>query len=83
MIRCNDNSLYTGISTNVERRLLEHQGKDKKGAKYLKGKGPLELVWQCKACNRSIASKLEHAIKKLPKDEKEKLIVDPSRRPRL
>lgn len=78
MIRCNDGSLYTGISTDVERRLLEHRGRDNRGAKYLKGRNPLELVWQYKVENRSAAAKLEHAIKKLPKDGKEQLIAGSS-----
>ena len=78
LIRCNDNSLYTGITTDVDRRLQEHQGKDNKGAKYLKGKGPIELVWKHNARDRSEASKFEYAIKQLKKDKKEQLIADDS-----
>lgn len=77
LIRCNDNSLYTGITTDIERRFQEHQDKDNKGSKYLKGKGPLELVWQRKVKDRSEASKLEYAIRNLSKDKKEQLINKP------
>lgn len=74
LIRCYDNSLYTGITTDVERRFQEHQGKDNKGAKYLRGKGPLQLVWQHRVSNRSEASRHESVIKKLSKDNKLRLI---------
>ncbi|MCW8963771.1 MAG: GIY-YIG nuclease family protein [Gammaproteobacteria bacterium] len=74
IIRCVNNSLYTGITTDTERRLQEHQGKDGRGAKYLKGKGPLTMVWQTAVNNRSMASKLEHQIKQLNKVNKERLI---------
>jgi len=74
IIRCANNTLYTGITTDPARRLQEHQGKDGKGAKYLKGKGPLTMVWQTTAKNRSIATRLEYQIKQLSKDNKERLI---------
>ena len=74
IIRCANNSLYTGITTDVTRRLLEHQGKNNKGAKSLKGKGPLKLVWQQHAPDRSNASKLEYMIKQLDKADKERLV---------
>ncbi len=72
MIRCRNGNLYTGISTDVERRLGQHQSG--KGAKSLRGKGPLKLVYQKQIGSRSDALKAESAIKKLPKTEKEKLL---------
>jgi putative endonuclease len=72
MIRCGDNSLYTGIATDVERRFEEHQ-RDK-GARYLRGRGPLQLVFQRAVGTRSQASKVEYQIKKLSKVRKETLI---------
>lgn len=75
IIRCANNTLYTGITTDVERRFQEHQGKDGKGSKYLKGKGPLQLVWQISIENRSQASKLEYNIKQLSKADKERLVA--------
>ena len=74
IIRCGDNSLYTGIATDVERRLEEHQ-RDK-GARYLRGRGPLQLVFQRVVGTRSQASKVEYQIKKLSKVRKETLISD-------
>jgi len=74
MIRCGDNSLYTGIATDVERRFEEHQ-RDK-GARYLRGRGPLQLVLQRAIGTRSQASKVEYQIKKLSKVHKEALITD-------
>ena len=72
MIRCRNGNIYTGISTDVERRLTQHQSG--KGAKSLRGKGPLKLVYQKQIGSRSDALKAESAIKKLSKTEKEKLL---------
>ncbi len=74
LIRCKDNSLYTGITTDVYRRFLEHQNDPIKGAKYLRGKGPLHLVFYKQVGTKSEASKEEYRIKKLPKDQKELLV---------
>ncbi len=74
LIRCRDGSLYTGIATDVARRFAEHQGKGDTGAKYLRGRGPLTLVFQKKLGSRSLALKVENKVKKLPKAGKEKLI---------
>ena len=83
IMRCEDGSLYTGITTDVKRRLKEHQGKLSGGAKYTKGRMPtkVEVVWQ--SDNRSLASKLEYRIKKLSKQDKEILIQDPQRMAQL
>lgn len=71
ILRCGDGSLYTGIATDVQARLKVHQSG--KGAKYTRGRGPLELVY-CEECvDKSAALKRELAIKALPKEEKEKL----------
>jgi putative endonuclease len=77
MVRCQDGSLYTGISTDVDRRFIEHQGKGETGSKYLKGKGPLSLVFEKKVGSKSLALKVEGNIKKLPKIKKERLIAIP------
>ena len=77
IMRCEDGSLYTGITTDVERRFKEHQGKGSGGAKYTKGHVPIkvEVVWQSE--NRSLASKLEYRLKKLTKENKEIIIKNP------
>ena len=74
MLRTPSNMLYTGITTDVERRLLQHQSG--KGAKSLRGKGELTLVFHCPAGDRSSASKLEWQVKQLTKKQKEKLVVE-------
>ncbi len=74
LIRCKDNSLYTGITTDIKRRFNEHQSNDRKGSKYLRGKAPLKLVLKKKIGNKSLASKVEAKVKKLPKAKKELLV---------
>lgn len=74
MIRCCDKSLYTGITTDISRRLAEHNAQGKKAAKYLRGKQPLELVFQLSVANKSIALQTEYKIKQLTKSDKETLI---------
>ena len=72
IIRCTDDSLYTGISTDVYRRFSQHS--DQKGAKYFRGRQPEELVYIETKPDRSSASKRESAIKKLKRLEKLLLI---------
>ncbi len=74
LIRCNNNSLYTGITTDVARRFQEHQSNTAKSAKYLRGKGPLHLVFQIEIGSRSEATIAEAKVKKLPRTEKEGLV---------
>ncbi|GJL79591.1 MAG: hypothetical protein NPINA01_25800 [Nitrospinaceae bacterium] len=71
MIRTKSGALYTGITQDVERRFAEHEAGGKKAAKYLRGRGPLKLVFQQKIGTRSEALKAEAAVKKMPKEEKE------------
>ncbi|MGQ3685953.1 MAG: GIY-YIG nuclease family protein [Candidatus Loosdrechtia sp.] len=74
LIRCKQGRLYTGITTDVERRFAEHAGNDKKGSKYLKGKAPLSLVMKKRIGSRSMALKIEAKVKRLSKIKKEMLI---------
>ena len=74
MIRCGDGSLYTGIATDVVRRFLEHESQGPKGAKYTRGKLPLELVYQQEIGTRSEACKEELRIKSLTRAQKMKLL---------
>ncbi len=67
-------NLYTGITQDVQRRFKEHQEGGAKGAKYLRGKKPLKLVFHKKIGSRSQALKTEAAIKKWSKGKKESLI---------
>ena len=74
MLRCEDNSIYTGITTDINRRMNEHFTKDKKCAKYTYNHNAkkLEALWQTE--NRVLASKLEFHIKSLNHKEKENII---------
>ena len=72
IVRCRNGSLYTGIATDVERRLAEHQAN--KGAKYLQGRGPLKLVLKKRIGNKGRALKVERKVKGLTRQEKEALI---------
>ncbi len=75
ILRCADNSLYTGVTTDVSRRLDQHNGLVKNGAKYTRNRQPVELVYQEDADSRSAACKREYAIKSLSKSQKEQLIA--------
>ena len=74
MLRTGEGHLYTGISTDPQRRLREHET-SRRGARSLRGKGPLQLVWQEAAADRSEASKREAVLKKLGKAAKEQLVT--------
>ena len=73
IIQCRDLSLYTGITTNLYRRIWEHNH-SVKAAKYTRGRRPVELVFSIEAYSRSKALKLEKKIKKMSKNAKLRLI---------
>jgi len=83
MLRCEDNSIYTGITTDLERRMKEHFDKSDKCAKYTLNHTAkkLEIAWETE--NRVLATKLEYHIKKLSKKNKEELIQDVNNMERL
>lgn len=72
IIKCKDNSLYTGWTNNLERRFKAHQ--DGKGAKYTRGRGPLELVYFEEFENKIEAMKREYEIKKMSRKNKLEMI---------
>ncbi len=74
MLRCKDNSVYTGYTNDIEKRMKAHFSKRKEGAKYTKSHDALKLeaVWRSK--EKSYACQLEYQIKHLTKNEKEKII---------
>ena len=72
MLRCGDGSLYTGSTTDVDRRLREHQSGT--GARYTRSRPPVTLVYTEAAADRSAAQRREAAIKKLSRDQKWSLI---------
>jgi len=74
ILRCADNSLYTGITTDIKRRIIEHNNDNKKGAKYTRVRRPVALVYVEKRDSRADASRREYQLKKLSRDKKQQLI---------
>ena len=72
VLECSDGTLYTGYTTDVERRVREHD--DGEGAKYTRGRTPVELVYAERHETRSAAMQREHEIKQLSRAEKDRLI---------
>ena len=77
LLRCADNSLYTGITTDLNRRLAEHNGENNsnKGARYTRHRRPVVLIYSETFANRASASQREYAIKQLSRTAKEQLIL--------
>jgi len=73
IVRCADDTLYTGIAADVGKRISEHES-GPRGAKYLRGKGPLRLEFAEAVGDRAVASALEYRVKQLSKAQKEALI---------
>jgi len=73
VLSCADQTLYTGVTTDVKRRLSEHN--QKKGAKYTRGRTPVTVLYSREMTNRSTAQKLESAFKKLSRDQKFKKLT--------
>lgn len=74
ILRCKDGSLYTGITTDISRRLEEHRRG--KGAKYTRGRGPLELVYRQVCGTHSQALKRELEVKAMKRERKEQLLIE-------
>ena len=72
ILRCGDGTLYTGITTDVQARFAQHRAG--KGAKYTRGRGPLEVVYTEECEDHSAALKRELAVKALSREEKEKML---------
>ena len=83
MVRCSDESIYTGIAADLGRRLREHVQKAPAAAKYTRSRSvqALEMAWTAEG--RSAASRLESGIKRLPREKKLRLIAQPALLPQL
>ncbi|WP_108652740.1 GIY-YIG nuclease family protein [Dongshaea marina] len=79
LVRCANNTLYTGITTDVERRFAEHQAQGGRCAKYLRGKQPLTLAFHTRIGSKSAALKAEFRLKALSKRQKEALLRSPEK----
>jgi len=75
MLRCKNGALYTGICTNVARRVSEHMSGGNKAARYTRQFAPVQLVYDVLIGNMSLALKVEKRIKKLPKCKKELIVL--------
>lgn len=75
MVRCADNSLYTGIAKNLDKRINEHNHNDALGARYTRGRRPVNLVYHEPYANRSAASRREAEIKRFSRYRKELLLA--------
>jgi len=74
MIRCSDNSLYTGITTDIDRRFRQHS--EGKGAKYFRGRTPLQVVYREGNHSRCSAAGREYVIKRMNRAEKERMVLE-------
>jgi putative endonuclease len=74
ILRCRDGSLYTGIAVDVDRRIREHEA-GARGARYLRGKGPLQLEFSARLGDRATAQQYEYRVKRLQRERKEALIT--------
>ena len=81
IIKCSDKTLYTGITTDVERRLDEHNSST--GAKYTRGRGPVELLYTAEFEDKPAASKEEYRIKQMTRADKLKFIENKKENPPL
>jgi putative endonuclease len=76
IVRCSDGSLYTGIATDVARRVEEHNANNLLAARYTRARRPVVLVYQEAAVSRSTAGKREYELKQMSREEKEALMAD-------
>lgn len=75
IVECADGTYYTGVATDVQRRILEHNGAKPKGARYTSARRPVALVYEAAFATRSEASKEEARIKRLTREQKQALIT--------
>ncbi|GAB5451023.1 MAG: hypothetical protein Hals2KO_13510 [Halioglobus sp.] len=76
ILRCADGTLYTGVATDLARRLRQHNGELAGGPRYTRGRRPVVLAWSEPAADRAAAQQREAALKALPRQAKLRLITD-------
>jgi putative endonuclease len=74
IVRTRDGALYTGVTTDVARRLAEHRADGGRGARYLRGRGPLEVVYRRKLGDRALALSVEWRLKRRPRADKQAIV---------
>ena len=80
LLQCSDQTLYAGITTDLNRRVQEHNGEKYGGARYTRARRPVRLVWSEPSRSRSAACQREAAVRKLSRSQKEQLIQCGSKR---
>lgn len=70
IVRCRDDSLYTGVTIDITRRMNEHNHHNRLGAKYTRSRRPVTLIYQCQFSSRSEACQFEYKIKSMSKQQK-------------
>jgi putative endonuclease len=81
IIRARDGTLYTGITTHITRRVAEHRAGNGRGARYLRGRAPIEVVYRRKLGGRGLALRVEWRLKHRTRAEKEVIVANrPTRR---
>ena len=73
LVRCADGSFYTGVTTNLARRLRQHNGEIAGGAGYTRGRRPVCLVWSEACIDRSHAQRREYVVRRSPRSTKLRL----------
>ena len=76
LVRCADDSLYTGVTTDLARRLRQHNGEIVGGASYTRGRRPVDLVWSEACTDRSNAQHREYVVRHSPRAEKLRLAAN-------
>jgi len=74
IVRTGDGTLYTGVTTDVARRLAEHSANGGRGARYLRGRVPLEIVYRRKLGDRGLALRVEWRLKRRPRADKQAIV---------
>ena len=74
LVRCSDRSLYTGITTDLVRRVAEHNGEQPGGARYTRARRPVVLAWSERCDSRSAAQRREAAVRRMSPRQKDRLI---------
>ncbi len=83
LVRTREGNLYTGIAKDVERRIAQHQEPGARGAKYLRGRGPIELAYRRKIGDHALALRVERGVKRLSKEHKEGIVRAAPETPQL
>ncbi len=74
ILRCGNGALYTGVTTDVQRRVAEHQDNGRRAARFTRAFAPVELVYSCCTGSKSLAYRVEYRIKRLSREKKDALV---------